>query len=70
MDDVPGYDEIAVNLSDPPIRTNGDYLLIEHEANTRSIYRLTPNDAALHPSVSRILYSGAIYALVGIEEES
>lgn len=70
MDDAPGYDETAVNHSEPPARTNGDYLLIEHEANTRSIYRRASGDASLHPLVSRIVYGGVIYALVGIEEES
>ncbi|MCS6939693.1 MAG: hypothetical protein RMJ55_18320 [Roseiflexaceae bacterium] len=70
MDDVPGYDEAAANASNPLVYTNGDYLLIEYEANTRSIYRRASNDATLHPYVSRVTYDGAIYALVGIEEES
>lgn len=69
MDDVQGYDETAVNYNEPPIRIHGDYLLIEHEANTRTIYRRVSDDAALHPYVSRITHGEAIYALVGIEEE-
>ncbi len=69
MDDAPGYDETAVNHSDPPVRTNGDYLLIEHGTNTCAIYRRASGDAVLHPHVSCVVYSGAIYALVGIEEE-
>ncbi len=70
MDDAPGYDETTINPGDPPVRANGDYLIIEHEANTRSIYRRASGDASLHPLVSRVVYGGVIYALVGIEEES
>jgi hypothetical protein len=70
MDDAPGYDETTINHGDPLARTNGDYLFIEHEANTRAIYRRASGDATLHPHVSRIVHGGVIYALVGIEEES
>jgi|GEM_PF-2539957 hypothetical protein len=69
MDDVYGCDETVVNGSDPTILDYGDYLLIEHETNTRYIYRRAADDAPLHPLVSRIRHGGIIYALEWIEEE-
>lgn len=69
MDDVYGCDETAVNGSDPIILNHGDYMLIEHETNTRYIYRRAADDPPLHPLISRIVHGGIIYALAWIEEE-
>lgn len=69
MDDVYGCDETVVNGSDPTILDHGDYLLIEHETNTRYIYRRAASDAPLHPLVSRIRHGEVIYVLAWIEEE-
>lgn len=68
-DDAHGYEDLVGPGETALVGVNGEYLWVQHAGEPRYVYRRVPPGKTPHPLVSSTVHEGALYSLIGIEED-